>query len=524
MMAHGAAAAAATDMFTPQHTAGRVLCCMCGISMPPNAANMCVACLRSQVDITEGLQKQVTLLFCTECGRYLQPPRTWIKAQLESKELLTFCIKRLKNLNKVRLVDAGFVWTEPHSKRLKVKLKIQKEVVNGAIMEQSYVVEYVVVDNMCDSCSRAAANPDQWVAVVQVRQKVDHKRTFFFLEQLILKHSAADQAINIKQMHDGVDFFYSNRSHALKLLDFLTNVVPIKSRHDKQLVSHDTKSNTYNYKFTFSVEICPVCRGDLVCLPQKVAAGLGNIGPLVLCIRVSNNLLLLDPHNLRSAYVDASQYRRLPYRPLLSSKQLVEYVVLDIEIESEVSAVGGNWALADAQVVRSSDFGKNDTIFTTKTHLGHLLHPGDYALGYDLYGANVNDLELDKYKGLVIPDVILVKKSYEEKRQKRRGRSRPWKLKNLPMEVDTTVAGGRQEEEKMAGDYEKFLEELEEDPELRSKIALYKDPTYRESSEIASMSDGEEPPSVPLEELLAELRLEEYSVKGSDDDDDMSVS
>lgn len=31
-------------------------------------------------------------------------------------------------LLKVRLVDAGFVWTEPHSKRLKVKLTIQKEV------------------------------------------------------------------------------------------------------------------------------------------------------------------------------------------------------------------------------------------------------------------------------------------------------------------------------------------------------------------------------------------------------------
>ena len=28
----------------------------------------------------------------------------------------------------MRLVDAGFVWTEPHSKRIKVKLTIQKEV------------------------------------------------------------------------------------------------------------------------------------------------------------------------------------------------------------------------------------------------------------------------------------------------------------------------------------------------------------------------------------------------------------
>ena len=31
-------------------------------------------------------------------------------------------------LLKVRLVDASFVWTEPHSKRLKVKLTIQKEI------------------------------------------------------------------------------------------------------------------------------------------------------------------------------------------------------------------------------------------------------------------------------------------------------------------------------------------------------------------------------------------------------------
>lgn len=29
----------------------------------------------------------------------------------------------------VRLIDAGFVWTEPHSKRIKMKLTIQKEVI-----------------------------------------------------------------------------------------------------------------------------------------------------------------------------------------------------------------------------------------------------------------------------------------------------------------------------------------------------------------------------------------------------------
>jgi NMD protein affecting ribosome stability and mRNA decay len=86
----------------------------------------------------------VTVLWCKECGRWLQPPKNWTRAQLESKELLTFCIKRVRNLNKTKLIDAGFIWTEPHSKRLKLKLTIQKEVFNGAILQQTFVVEFVV--------------------------------------------------------------------------------------------------------------------------------------------------------------------------------------------------------------------------------------------------------------------------------------------------------------------------------------------------------------------------------------------
>lgn len=41
----------------------------------------------------------------------------------------------------VKLVDAGFIWTEPHSRRLKLKLTIQKEVMNGAILQQTFVVD-----------------------------------------------------------------------------------------------------------------------------------------------------------------------------------------------------------------------------------------------------------------------------------------------------------------------------------------------------------------------------------------------
>lgn len=68
----------------------------------------------------------------------------------------------------VKLVDAGFIWTEPHSKRLKVKLTIQAEVFNGAILQQTFVVEYVVENNMCPDCNRLNANPNSWIACVQV--------------------------------------------------------------------------------------------------------------------------------------------------------------------------------------------------------------------------------------------------------------------------------------------------------------------------------------------------------------------
>ncbi|XP_027335607.1 60S ribosomal export protein NMD3 isoform X1 [Abrus precatorius] len=505
-------------MFMVHQTIGSVLCCKCGIPMQPNAANMCVKCLRSEVDITEGLLKRLVLVHCPECESYLQPPRSWVKLQLESKELLTFCLKKLQknlNSNKVRLVHAEFIWTEPHSKRIKVKVKVQKEVLNGAILEQSYPVEYVQQEHMCESCSRVQANPDQWVAAVQLRQHVSHRRTFFYLEQLILKHGAAASAIRIKQMDQGIDFFFSNRSHGVKFVEFVGKVAPVRSRHDKQLVSHDPKSNNYNYKYTFSVEISPICREDLICLPPKVAVSLGNIGPIVICTKVTNSIALLDPFTLRHCFLDADQYWRTSFKSLLTSRQLVEYIVLDVEVvSSEVTIGGTKYVLADAQVARVSDFGKNDTIFNVKTHLGHLLSPGDYALGYDLYGANSNDMELEKYRGLVLPEAILIKKSYEEKRQKKRGKPRSWKLKSLDMEVDDK---GRVDQDKMHSEYEQFLKDLEENPDLRFNISLYRNREYH-PSEMASVTDGDELPSVPLEELLADLDLSEEE----DEEDNMT--
>ncbi|XVF14212.1 hypothetical protein REPUB_Repub09cG0038700 [Reevesia pubescens] len=311
-------------------------------------------------------------------------------------------------------------------------------------MEQSYVVDYVQQDHKCESCTRIQANPDQWVASVQLRQRVSLRRTFFYLEQLILKHDAAVHAIKIKQTDQGIDFFFANRSHAMKFVEFLGKVAPTKSRHDKQIVSHDPKNNSYNYKYTFSVEISPICHEDLIFLPQRVAVSLGNIGQLVICTKETNNISLLDPFTLRQCFLDTDQYWRHSFKSLLTSRQLVEYDVFNVEVVSpEYNFRGSKYVLADVQ-------------------------PGDRALGYDLYGAKTDDAELDNYRGRYLQEAILIKKSYEEKRQKKRGKPRPWKLKSLDMELDE--AKGRGHEEKMNSRVRRVLERSGREPRIKVQL------------------------------------------------------
>lgn len=79
-------------------------------------------------------------------------------------------MKKLKGLSKLRLVDAGFVWTEPHSKRIKVKLTVQAEVLGGAVLQQIFTVEFTTLNQICDDCRRADAK-DYWKALVCLLQK-----------------------------------------------------------------------------------------------------------------------------------------------------------------------------------------------------------------------------------------------------------------------------------------------------------------------------------------------------------------
>ena len=520
-----------------------VLCADCGIPIEPNNANRCVNCLRNSIDITELIPKTATINFCKNCERYLNPPNTWVIAELESRELLAICLKKLRGLKSVRLIDANFVWTEPHSKRLRVKLTVQKEVFTSTILERAFEVEIIVQYGQCPDCTRLAAK-NMWRAAVQVRQKVPHKRTFLYLEQLILKYNAHRETVSVQEKKDGLDFFYVQRAHAIRMCEFLASVVPVRSTKSEQLISMDEHTRSRNYKITYSVEIVPLCKDDLVCLPLHVARSLGNIGQFVLPFRISNVIKLIDPVTLQMADLTAEKYWREPFPALCTIPEMVEFLVLDIEPLGTVAhgphgQVMHKFMAADAQVspLHANTFGESDAVFYVRTHLGHILQPGDTVMGYYLATSNFNSAIYDAVPEERRPDVVLVKKSYPER--KRRSK-RNWKLKSIAKEADDPTASehytgrgalgrrGGLDSQRVEQDYELFLRDLEEDDEMRANVNLYKDKVRmaqeeerRRRREVAyrdpqAMDDEDEPAGEPMVDGDDGLTTDNESEYGSD--------
>jgi nonsense-mediated mRNA decay protein 3 len=494
-------------------TAGyRILCCNCGAPIDGTTATgaLCYDCVKLTVDISQGVQREATIHFCRDCDRWLLPPATWITALPESRELLALCLKKLRGLNKVRIVDASFVWTEPHSRRIKVKLTIQDSVQEGVLLQQSFEVVYLVHTQQCRECAKSFT-PAHWQACVQVRQKVLHKRTFLFLEQLILKHAAHRDTLNIKEAKDGIDFYFSARNQGEKFVDFLNSVVPVKVKNSQELISMDVHTSKKSYKFSYSAEIVPVCKDDLVALPIKMAKQAGNISPLCLCYKIGTSVYLMDPQTLQTADISSGVYWRAPFTALADSQELVEFIVMDIEHTTNQK---GKWILAEATVARASDLGVNDKTYFTRTHLGHLLQPGDSAMGYLLSETNFNNPEYEAIEqssqyGSTLPDVVLVKKHFP---RRRKNRKRNWRLRRMDRD-EGELLPKKADQDRMDREYEQFLRDVEEDEDLRGAMALYKQQRNEDEMSTAETEDDDENiPQVNMDELLDdfdELRVDD---------------
>jgi nonsense-mediated mRNA decay protein 3 len=448
------------DDTLPQSLTAKVLCCRCGVLTDVNPSFMCPNCIKAHVDITEGFIREYILVHCPECSRYLQPPKYWIKAELESRELLTLCLKKIRGLTKYRLIDAMFIATEDHSKRLKVKLVLQQEVFTNTVIQQATLIDYVVQWRQCELCAKAATGQAQWDAVVQVRQRVLHRRTFLFLEQMILKHKMNEKVINISGHRDGLDFFFNHRSHALQFLDFVSQHAPTLRQDAQQLVSHDSKSNVAVVHHAFSLELSPLCREDLVVLPKKLYTALGAIGPFVLVHKIFSSTVFIDPQTLRITELLGTFYWKSPFESYATTRQMVEFFINDIRLTGDVN---GKFQMADAEVCLADEVGQGRE-WCVKTHLGALLRPGDLAMGYLIDTLNPNNTEINDYIDMAKPDVILVRKHFPN--QAARRHKRAWRLKRLDKSVSQALHAARQ-------DFDEFMDDLERDKEFREGIPLY---------------------------------------------------
>ena len=383
-----------------------------------------------------------------------------------------------------------------------MKITVQQESLLGTIIQQTFVVEYVVAYHQCPDCAKSFT-ANTWRSVVQVRQKVPHKRTFLYLEQLILKHGAHRETINIREATNGLDFFFSARNHAEKFVDFLSSVAPVKTKKSQELISQDIHTSSKSYKFSFSCELIPICKDDLVALPLKLAKQIGNIPPLTICSRVGTSISLLDPTTLRTADVSTPIYWREPFTSLADATSLTEFVIMDIEPTGKTL---GRHLLAEAIIARASDLGFNDKTYYIRTHLGAILHPGDSALGYHLSGTNFNNPHLEAIENSstysqMIPDVILVKKHYT--RGSKAASKRKWKLKRMAKD-EGEMLPRKQDQDKTERDFEMFLRDVEEDEEMRQTVALYKAEKARkekagEKMDVDDVDDGGEESVAPTE-------------------------
>jgi nonsense-mediated mRNA decay protein 3 len=400
---------------------GKILCCLCGSSITPNEAAMCSECLKQQYDIQSRFDDFYEIVQCKKCERWNTSRNQWLHYEMESSALLSACLIKINGLEKMKILDAAWIWTEPHSKRMKITIDLEfdEEEVNLKL-RQRVVIEFRVKNNQCLDCIHEATE-HTWGAMIQLRQRVGNKRSLFTLEQGLIKSDMHHLIINFKVLKDGIDIYLKSKSDADKLSSYISSLLPSKSKLSKKLISQNIHNHTARIEYTIAIEVVPLCKGDLVVLPKTIT---GNADMMILS-KLSSNLHFISPLTLDLVELTPSKYFTKPFQHLLTENNLIPFVVLDVnplESKSSLSIISDTkpsiGMLAEAEVSRVSDFGCNDITYRVITHLGHILQPGDEALGYDLVHS-ILDEDLIASLPFECPDIVLIRKSFASKDKKK---------------------------------------------------------------------------------------------------------
>ena len=432
-------------------TTSLIPCCTCGATIAPNPSNQCASCLAT-VDIGSIIRRgpgggDLIIHQCRQCRKTdTGDGRHYMYLEEESPQLMAVLLKQIPALSKsnqhlkrsgvqgLKILDSMFIWTEPNSMRMRIMITMKADVSDVSI-QQRIKVEFTTMWKQCPDCIKESRQRT-WQAIVQLRQKRDDSRKGLLVLELAIARNAEirKDILSVQTKKNGFDFYFPSVDKARHFTQYLGKAAPMKTKTTQSLVSEDKTNNTANIKTTIACDMVPLCRDDLV-IVQKNAKGVGSLaGRLCLVLKISSCVHLVDSSPARDSNMStrctdlhADTYwkggEEKTYRLLLSSKRLVRFIVLDVEL-----CDGGKrgtykgpqsgtpkYALADVEVVREVDFGTNNETFQCVTHLGHLLDVGDVVLGYDITSTVLSSesewsIENTLSSNFNIPDVVLVRK------------------------------------------------------------------------------------------------------------------
>ncbi|KAK1443465.1 nonsense-mediated mRNA decay protein 3 [Babesia gibsoni] len=468
-------------------------CCLCGdIVAKPTASRMCHLCMSKSVNLAQEVSTHCTVLQCVTCKRFCHD--RWLSCELESKELLSICLKKVKGLDAMKIINANFIFTEPHSKQLKVNVLVQKEVDNNVIVEQPIQIDYAIKSSQCDHCKRMYT-PHIWKAMVQIRQKTKDKRHILMLEQIIIKNNAHENVSNILSRRNGFDLHFQSKTYAQKFADFVSDKIVSQVKSSKKLITQDSSNNKWDFKYTLQVTLIPICTDDLVFLPPKIASMNGGISPFLLCVNLTTTISLIDPFTLRTLDISNDKYWKSPFSSLFNKFNLCNFIILNIERDRSDKHQHPSYELVDVEIMAVN----SSTVIYTKSHLGKSLAVGDTFSGYDIRRINMNGLSEEEtdIANRVPFDVILVRKVKEKRAFKTN-----WVLKRI-VENKGSESDDEIEEDELLD----FKEELISKKELQRNVEFYQNPKLKPEG------DGKEPSPDQGELDDVALQLKQLTIK-----------
>lgn len=537
----------------------------------PNKANQCPSCLAQNFDLKSMIQgnKEGDPLFvyqCRQCRRFntRSDSTHYQYCEPESPQLLSICLKHIPILtkkghsshtfNKIHIVDSSWIWTEPHSMRLKVRLTVRTDI-DEVTVQQRVPVLFQIKWKMCTDCDRQYTNRT-WQALVQLRQKRENgsnRKGLAALEMALSRPSNRDlrnTVLKIDSSRHGLDFYFLSLPQAQHFAHFLARLAPLKIKTSQKLVSADVKSNTANIKYTLTCDVVPLCKDDLVLVQKESRNMLG--GRLALVTKVASVVHMIDasPKRSPSNQIDSTEITAEAYHKngggggtasandkgcytiLQTSERLVPFVVLDVELCGDESGDDHNgdralyegpssgvekYALADVQLARESDLGANDEVLSCVTHLGNLIQPGDVVLGYDLVStaaslnttihrggsakkgssfmgaSSVVGLEEVLNSNVVLQDVVLVKKiSAKEQKQRELAEDMATRQANHENDVSETSKSNKKMSKKKLRRQQKRDKKQRELEETAARMGFLDDLEESQAAHIARYGELDE--------------------------------